>query len=70
MVGGSLRRARGKARLVDQLSLDGFGNCACWRDKDSTGVILAAYACPECVELALAYLTDLLYLDNAVSVSA
>ncbi len=53
-----------------QLVLEGFGSCACWVRKDSTGIILAAYCCPECVGRALAYLEMLLYIDRPVSVSA
>jgi len=53
----------------EQLLLDPSFGCACWIRKDSAGLIVGAFACPECVERALAYLEDLLYLDSRVSVS-
>jgi len=55
----------------DQLRFVEFESmCGCWSTRDAVGNVLSGHACPECVELALAYLEDLLYLDKEVSVSA
>jgi len=55
----------------EQLVLGGFESCTCWLRVDpDSAVVLAGYSCPECVERALAYLEDLLYVDRVVSVSA
>jgi len=55
----------------EQLRFSGFESmCGCWRTRDLLGNTLSAHACPECIELALAYLEDLLYLDKESSVSA
>ena len=53
-----------------QLQLEGFEGCACWREKDPSGMVLAGYSCPDCVKRALDFLEDMLYLDREVSVSA
>ena len=55
---------------MSELHFDGFGNCKCWRIKESSGRVLAGYSCPECIERALDFLEDLLYLDKVGSVSA
>ncbi len=52
-----------------QLSFEGFEKCRCWRIKESSGTVLAGYSCPECLERALDFLEDLLYLDKVHSVS-
>ena len=57
--------------MSDQLTFSQFEKCRCWRIKEPvTGTVLAGYSCPDCIERALDYLEDLLYLDKVGSVSA
>ena len=56
---------------MSQLEFLGMGRCGCWRQVDpASGMVLAGYACGDCLGRALDFLEDLLYLDKVGSVSA
>ena len=56
---------------MEQLFLgESVGPCGCWRQVDSSGLVVAGHACADCVARALDFLEAMLQVDKVVSVSA